>query len=186
VKQLNLKALLIIAAGVFLVVFYVLYQGYTAKIKEREALGATLSGTQPELARLISQREALANQVSQLERQSANITSALNKAKARYPGLIGSIEYDEILFRLAGVVGVEITGLTTSEPNEERSKNNSYWVTNFNLNIKGKPGYVLSFIDRLTTDAEFATASINTVNLALGEADEATANLALVVYGRKE
>ncbi|MBM2825453.1 MAG: hypothetical protein HW402_1117 [Dehalococcoidales bacterium] len=183
--KVDRRAILVIGIGVFLVVFYLLYRGYSAKTKEREELSASLSGTQPALARLISQREALANQMSQLDKQSANITSALNKAKASYPGLIGSIEYDEILFRLASAVGVELTSLSTSEPSEEKVKNNSYWATNFSLSVKGKPGDVFAFIDRLVSDAEFATASISSVSLSLGET-EATISLPLVVYGRKE
>jgi hypothetical protein len=121
----------------------------------------------------------------------------LAESKKSFPESVESIEYDERLFKIADDWDLEITILTASAPGSQRVEVKvedikvegiTFSVTSFGVEVKGKApkspfetekefkNYIdetvddiLDFINTITTDEYFTTATIDLVNMDIPE-----------------
>jgi len=137
------------------------------------------------------------SQLTQLESELAQATSVLAESKRSFPESVESIEYDERLFKIADDWDLEITILTASEPGGKtvevkvediKVEGITFSVTSFGVEVKGKApkspfetekefkNYIdetvddiLDFINTITTDEYFTTATKELVNMDIPE-----------------
>ena len=144
-------AQIILMVGIFAVAFIMLYRVYLQQGVEQLEVNMQLATSQGLLPKLASEEEDLQSQLTQLNSNLAEVTSSLDEAKGRFPGSVESIEYDEVLFKLAYECDLDIMSLVASEPSDEEVEveleaddqdqevdNVTYSVTPFEIEVRGK------------------------------------------------
>lgn len=162
-------AWLVLGIGILIIAAVTLYMVYSRQISQQEDLDASLSTAQSTLPKLVSERENLEGQLTQLKSGLAQAESSLSTAKKSFPESVESIEYGEILFQIADDSDLEITSLTSSEPSDETVEDITYWVTSFKVEVKGEVADILKFVNAIATGEDFTTATAEVVNIDIPE-----------------
>ena len=198
--RLSKTAWLILGIGIFVIALGSLYWVYLGQRNEQRQLNDSLSAKEADLSRFVSERANGESQLTQseseltqLESELTQATSLLNSTEASFPELVESIEYDEELFKIADDYNVKIISLTASEPTDEVGENITYPVTYFTVVIRGQTAAMLNFINAITTDEYFTTATVETVDMIELDAVRITeeieepslAIIKLAIYGYK-
>ncbi len=201
--KLNRRALYIILTLVFVAILFNQYRGYTGKVKARGGAIADIATAQARVPILLAERTTLAQQLTQTDNQTADVTAQLNKTKAAYSKGVESIESDAKFFELADATNVKISSLFASDPGTEQLDKVNYTVMSFSMVIEGQLADVLNFIGRMATSENFTTATINSVSFSIPapltalqklkmtpaqiqDAGKLSAAIAVAMYGRKE
>jgi hypothetical protein len=136
--KVSKTALTVLGIGVFVIVFATLFVLYSGQSGEREQLNASLTKAQGVLPELIAEKEDLESQLAQWKGELDKAMVALSKSQGRFPKSVESIEYDEVLFKLAEQSGLMIIEITASEPSGEVVKGTdiTYDVTTLDVTVK--------------------------------------------------
>ena len=179
--KLSKTAWLILGVGIFLLAFGSLYMIYLQEGREQERLNSDLSATHAELPELVSEKEDLESQLTQLESNLAKATSFLDRIKRSFPDSVESIEYDAVLFSLAFKRNLEITRLTALEPAEQEVEADreveagqevesaTYDITSFGVEVRGEVADILDLVNAIATGGDFITATVELVNISVPE-----------------
>jgi hypothetical protein len=208
--KIGKTALIVLGVGVFIIVFATLFVMYSGQSGEREQLNASLTKAQGVLPELLAEKADLESQVTQWESELDKAMMALSQSQGRFPKSVESIEYDEVLFKLAEQSGLMIVEITASEPSEEVVKGTdiTYDVSTFEVlveNAESPPATagefevyidetvdkVLEFIHLVVTTPDFDVATITVASIEgleppeeLEENEEGPlATLELAIYG---
>jgi hypothetical protein len=208
--KISKTALLVLGIGVFILVFAILFVMYSGQSGEREQLSDRLATTQGLLPGLIVEKEDLASQLAQWEVEVDKARVALDESEGRFPKSVESIEYDEIIFKLASDCDLLITELEASEPAREKVKDTdiTYNVSEFSVvlvNAESPPttggefevyidqtvDKVLEFVHLAATTPDFGVATINSVSIdgleppeeVEGEESGPEATVKFTIYG---
>jgi hypothetical protein len=208
--KISKTALVVLGIGIFILVFAILFVMYSGQNGEQEQLNNRLATTQGLLPGLVTEKEDLAGQLAQQQAELDKASAALDKSEARFPKSAESIEYDEVLFKLAGECDLLVTELTASEPVKEGVKGTdiSYNVctftavvqnadsppgnaADFEVYIDQTVGKVLDFIHLVATTPDFDVATVRVVSIDNLEPPEEIeggetgpkATLELAIYG---
>lgn len=157
--KLSRTAWLILGIGIFVIAMGGLYMVYRGQVSQQNELNSKLSQAQAILPQLVSQRQELESQLAILENDVAQTTSLLESAKARFPESVDSIEYTEVLFKIAGDSGLKIVTLTASGTEDEEVEGIIYSVTLFDVVVKGEVDDVLDFVHVISTSDGFTTTT---------------------------
>jgi hypothetical protein len=136
--KVSKTALIVLGIGVFVIVFATLFVLYSGQSGEREQLNASLTKAQGVLPELIAEKEDLESQLAQWKGELDKAMVALSRSQGRFPKSVESIEYDEVIFKLAEQSGLMIIELTASEPVGEAVKGTdiTYDVSTFEVLVK--------------------------------------------------
>jgi hypothetical protein len=208
--KISKTALMVLGIGIFILAFAIIFFLYSGQSGEREQLNDRLATTQGLLPGLIAEKEDLAGQLAQQQAELDKAKVALDKSEAEFPKAAESIEYDEVLFKLAKQSGLLIVELSASEPAKEGVKGTdvSYAVSTFTVvlwNADSPPGNagdfeiyidqtvdkVLDFVHLVVTTPDFGVATIRVVSIDKLEPPEELkggetgpeATLELAIYG---
>ena len=216
--KLGRTAWLVLGIGIFAIAFVFLYMASSRQLSEQADIKSSLTLAQNSLPKLISQREVLASQLSQQQSQLslkqsalAEAESLLSKAEAMFPESIESIDYSEILFKIAQKYNLEVNSLKASEPNDRKVENVIYDVTTIEIEVRPadpRPttveafqkyiddaiDNVLKFVDTVVRDGSFTNTTIEVVDMKnldppdeehIEAAEKPTATIRIVVYSYK-
>ena len=208
--KISKTALIVLGIGVFILVFATLFVMYSGQSGEKEQLNASLTKAQGVLPELLAEKADLESQVTQWESELDKAMMALSQSQGRFPKSVESIEYDEVLFKLAEQSGLMIVEITASEPSEEVVKGTdiTYDVSTFEVlveNAESPPATagefevyidetvdkVIEFIHLVVTTPDFNVATITVASIEgleppeeLEENEEGPlATLELAIYG---
>jgi len=208
--KISKTALIVLGIGVFILVFATLFVMYSGQSGEKEQLNASLTKAQGVLPELLAEKADLESQVTQWESELDKAMMALSQSQGRFPKSVESIEYDEVLFKLAEQSGLMIIEITASEPSEESVKGTdiTYDVSTFEVlveNAESPPATagefevyidetvdkVIEFIHLVVTTPDFNVATITVASIEgleppeeLEENEEGPlATLELAIYG---
>jgi len=117
--KISKTALLVLGIGIFIIGFAALFSLYLGQTGEQGDLNDNLASAQSLLPKLIAEKGDLEGQVFQWENELAKATAALNSSEAKYPKSVESIEYDEVMFKLADDCDLMIMELSAFEPYDE-------------------------------------------------------------------
>jgi hypothetical protein len=136
--KISKTALIVLGVGVFILVFALIFVMYSGQTGEREQLNASLTKAQGVLPELLAEKADLESQLAQWQSELDKAMMALSKSQGRFPKSVESIEYDEVLFKLADQSGLMIIEITASEPTKETVKGTdiTYYVTAFEVIVK--------------------------------------------------
>jgi len=180
--KISKTALIVLGIGIFILGFAIIFVLYSGQSGEQEQLNSRLATTQGLLPGLIAEKEDLAGQLAQWEDELDKARVALDKSEARFPKSAESIEYDEVIFKLAGDCDLLVFELNASEPDKEGVKGTdiTYDVRTFTVvleNVDSPPGNagdfeiyidqtvdkVLDFIHLVVTTPDFGVATVQVV-----------------------
>jgi len=208
--KLGKTALLVLGIGIFILGFAILFTLYSGQSGEQVLLNKNLATSQGLLPGLIAEKEDFAGQLAQWEGELDKAMLALSKSEGRFPKSVESIEYDEVIFKLAEQSGLLIIELMASEPAEEVVKGTeiTYVVTtievvvwnsdslpssagDFEVYIDETVDKVLEFIHLIVTTPDFGVATIQVAAIEALEPPEELdgsetgpeATIQLLIYG---
>jgi hypothetical protein len=208
--KISKTALIVLGIGVFILAFAIIFVMYSGQNGEQEQLNNRLSSTQGLLPGLITEKGDLADQLAQQQDEVDKAKAALDKIEAQFPKSAESIEYDEVLFKLAEECDLTIVELTASEPASEGVKGTdiTYDIRTFTAvvhNADSPPGNaadfelyidetvqkVLDFIHLVVTTPDFGVATVQLVSIngleppeeIKGDETGPEATLQLAIYG---
>ena len=197
--KFSYAARLILVIGIVAVAAVMLYRLYLQQGVEQVEANIQLVTAQGLLPKLVSDREGLEGQLTQLEGDLTEATSRLSEAKTYFPASVQSIEYDMVLFRMARDRDLEIVTLTASEPadleveialetddQDQEVGFVNYFVTSFTIEVEPvEPAPeaegefeeyfnrtiadILDFISAIATGDDFTTATVELVNISVPE-----------------
>lgn len=208
--KLGKTALLVLGIGIFILGFAILFTLYSGQSGEQVLLNKNLATSQGLLPGLLAEKDDLAGQLAQWEGELDKAIFALSKSEGRFPRSVESIEYDEVIFKLAEQSGLLIIKLTASEPDQEVVKGTdiTYAVTTIEVvvwNADSLPGNaggfevyidetvdkVLEFIHLIVTTPDFGVATFQVAAIEALEPPEELegdetgpeATIKLAIYG---
>ena len=181
--KLGRTSWIVLGVGLFAIVVLGLYLVYQGQAGKRQVARDDIAQAQVEQQILILEKQSLEgdlaqledeliqwqSDIGQLETELAQAILALGQAKAGFPGSIGSIEYDEILFGFARDSNLEIVGLSASEPSDTTEADITYATTAFTVEVRGGVAGILDFIYAVVTDDNFKTAILEPVTITVPE-----------------
>ena len=170
----------ILGVGLFAIGFGSLYSIYLGQESEQEELNSNLSVAQATLPKLVSQKQDLESQLTRLESDLAEARTSLSNIKVGFPKSVESIEYDEVLVRIADECDLEIIKVTATEPADEEIESEpideevetvtvTYAATSFEVGVKGKVVDILDFVNAIATGDDFTTATAKLVSISIPE-----------------
>ena len=190
--KLSKKVWLVVVIVIFAVALGVLFSIYSGQNGERAQLTDRMSNAQTLLPSLVANREKLEDQLTQAE-------SLLDKSQAKFPEVLGSIEYGEDFFKvaygqnlysMASGCGVELTSLTASKPSNKKVGVVTYSVSSFAVVVRGNIDNTLDFIDAIGTGIDYELRwdfqlpwSVNVKSVSMSSRG-ATINLDIYGYKR--
>jgi hypothetical protein len=182
--KISKTAILVLGIGIFILGFAILFTLYSGQSGEREQLNSRMATTQGLLPGLIAEKEELADQLAQQEAELNKLRVALDQSEGRFPKSIENIDYDEVIFKMAGDCDLKIMELTAIEPWDENVTGTdvTYMVGTSEVKVQNMelpPSTVgafqtysdatvekmLEFIHLLASSGEFDVSTIRLVNI---------------------
>jgi cell division protein FtsB len=182
---------IIIGVVVFCAALGVLYMLYAGQKTEQDSLRVKLETNQAMLPKLVADRQdwesqlaALQDQLAQRQSELVVANAALAEAQTGWPTAAESIEYDETLFSIADGWHLQIQSLVAGEKQSRAVQGIDFGTTSFTV-VVSSPGIkatesteyqdkvygvindILSYIDSLAQQKEFATATIDTISMTV-------------------
>jgi len=168
--RLGKTARLVLGIGIFVIVFATLWVVYSRQSSEQERLQKSLAGAGTQLTKFISEKDALASQLTQQQSQLVETQSLLSKEEASFPKLAASIEYDEILSEIADDNNLQVMSMTAAMSKEQKVQDITYLVISFEVKVKGEVNAILSMVSDITKDERLISASVELVDIKVSEA----------------
>jgi hypothetical protein len=179
-------AQLVLAIGIFAIALIFLYRMNQGRAAEHEQLSTQLETAQQLLPQLVSESEDSESRLNQLQAELDQARASLSAGKAKFPLSIDGIRYDELLCQMAHDRDLEVMRLVASEPTERNVGDVTYTVTSFDLEVMGQVADVLDFVNAIAIGEDFATATVELVNISVPEPLTMQEKEALAGQGQEE
>lgn len=163
------SAQLILAIGIFTIAAIFLYRMNQERAAEYEELNTQLATSQALLPELVSEGEELESRLNQLQAELSQARTSLSSGKAKFPGTIDGIRYDELLLQMARDRDLEMMTLYTSEPAERDVGDVTLTVTTFDMEVKGTVADILDFVNAIAVGDDFTVATAEIVSISVPE-----------------
>jgi hypothetical protein len=189
--KISKTALIVLGVGIFIIGFAALFTVFLGQSGEQEVLNQELVSAQSLLPKLTAEKEDLESQLTQWKGELDKAMLALSKSEGRFPKSVESIEYDEVMFKLAADCDLMIMELSAFEPYDEDIEDTDIVysvgaaevkVQNTELPPRTVGDYevyadetvdkVLEFIHLLAVSGEFNISTIRLVNIENLEAPD--------------
>jgi signal transduction protein with GAF and PtsI domain len=187
--RLGRTAWFILGIGVFVIAFATLFTIYFRQSAEAKELENSLAGAQTQLAQLISGRESLEAQLTLRQSELNGAQASLSSARASFPKLEASIEYDEVLSDLADDYNLEVLSMEAEKPLEKEVEGITFLVVSFEVEVRGEVNSILDMVSAIAEDDRLDSATVEVVDIKVPqvtcageEPDEPTATIKLVGY----
>ena len=178
--KLSKTSWLILAAGIFIVVFASLGITRSQQLQEQEQLDDELTVAEMRLNKF--QVKQLRQQQEELQKQVDGSTMQLTAAKDKLRQTIDSINVTDEFFEIARSRSIEVVGISSSNIGSEELGNIVYSMITLNATVAGDTSNLISFVIRLNND--FTTGIVKSAQISIPEMadDRPSANILMVVY----
>lgn len=182
--KISKTALLVLGIGIFILIFAILFTLSSGQSGEREQLSNRLSSTQSLLPELVAEREDLSEQLAYWESEVNKAKTALDSSQGKFPKSVETLEYDEVLFKMASDCDLKIMEITAIEPWDEQVEDTdiTYAVGTSEVKVQNMElppttlgefqvysdetvDKVLEFIHLIAAGQEFNISTIRLVNI---------------------
>ena len=180
--KLSKKTWLVTAIGIFVVTFIGLGTVRYQQVHEQNQLNEQLALAQSRGIQL----EQFSSRQAELGRQLSQAKSQFEAVKAILSQPVGNITASSILFDIAEAHGVEVTGMTSSDPATESLEGITYSVIALTAKVEGDVPNLVSFITKL--NSQLTTGVVKSITITISEtasgnvSANASANIQLAVY----
>ena len=178
--KLSKTSWLILAAGIFIVVFASLGITRSQQLQEQEQLDDELTIAEMRLNKF--QVKQLRQQQGELQKQLDESTMQLTAGKDKLRQTIDSISVTDEFFEIARSCSIEVVGISSSNIGSEELGNIVYSMITLNATVAGDTSNLISFVIRLNND--FTTGIVKSAQISIPEMadDRPSANILMVVY----
>ena len=178
--KLSKTSWLILAAGIFIVVFASLGITRSQQLQEQEQLDDELTIAEMRLNKF--QVKQLRQQQGELQKQLDESTMQLTAGKDKLRQTIDSISVTDEFFEIARSCSIEVVGISSSNIGSEELGNIVYSMITLNATVAGDTSNLISFVIRLNKD--FTTGIVKSAQISIPEMadDRPSANILMVVY----
>lgn len=178
--KLSKTSRLILAAGIFIVVFASLGIARSQQLQEQEQLDDELTIAEMRLNKF--QVKQLRQQQGELQKRLDESTMQLTAGKDKLRQTIDSISVTDEFFEIARSCSIEVVGISSSNIGSEELGNIVYSVITLNATVAGDTSNLISFVIRLNND--FTTGIVKSAQISIPEMadDRPSANILMVVY----
>ena len=178
--KLSKTSWLILAAGIFIVVFASLGITRSQQLQEQEQLDDELTIAEMRLNKF--QVKQLRQQQGELQKQLDESTMQLTAGKDKLRQTIDSISVTDEFFEIARSCSIEVVGISSSNIGSEELGNIVYSMITLNAVVAGDTSNLISFVIRLNND--FTTGIVKSAQISIPEMadDRPSANILMVVY----
>lgn len=178
--KLSKTSWLILAAGIFIVVFASLGITRSQQLQEQEQLDDELTVAEMRLNKF--QVKQLRQQQDELQKQLDESTMQLTADKDKLRQTIDSINVTDEFFEIARSCSIEVVGISSSNIGSEELGNIVCSVITLNATVAGDTSNLISFVIRLNND--FTTGIVKSAQISIPEMadDRPSANILMVVY----
>lgn len=178
--KLSKTSWLILAAGIFIVVFASLGITRSQQLQEQEQLDDELTVAEMRLNKF--QVKQLRQQQEELQKQLDESTIQLTAGKDKLRQTIDSINVTDEFFEIARSCSIEVVGISSSNIGSEELGNIVCSVITLNATVAGDTSNLISFVIRLNND--FTTGIVKSAQISIPEMadDRPSANILMVVY----
>jgi len=178
--KLSKTSWLILAAGIFIVVFASLGITRSQQLQEQEQLDDELTVAEMRLDKF--QVKQLRQQQEELQEQLDESTMHLTAAEDKLRQTIDSINVTDEFFEIARSCSIEVVGISSSNIGSEELGNIVCSVITLNATVAGDTSNLISFVIRLNND--FTTGIVKSAQISIPEMadDRPSANILMVVY----
>ena len=178
--KLSKTSWLILAAGIFIVVFASLGIARSQQLQEQEQLDDELTVAEMRLNKF--QVKQLRQQQDELQKQLDESTMQLTADKDKLRQTIDSINVTDEFFEIARSCSIEVVGISSSNIGSEELGNIVCSVITLNATVAGDTSNLISFVIRLNND--FTTGIVKSGQISIPEIadDRPSANILMVVY----
>jgi len=197
--KINRRLIVIISIAVFVIALAFLYLNYQKQVTAQTSAQQDLTAANSSLTIITSsktkaqtQLDQDKNQLNDLQGQLAQTQQNLAEKQQILPLSVGNIDYNEIIFNVAGSCNLTILTLTSSPPVANSANNLSFSVSGFDITLQGQMSDVLNFIHTVATDSRFAGGVIDavstskvTIDTPSGSQDAIQAGIHLSLYSYK-
>jgi hypothetical protein len=192
--KISKTALLVLGVGIFIIGFAALFTLYSGQSGEQVLLNKDLAASQSLLPQLIAEKEDFTGQLAQWQGELDKAMLALSKSEGRFPKSVESIEYDEVIFKLAADCDLMIMELSAFEPYDEKVEDTDIvysvvaaevkvqntelpprTVGDYELYVNDTVDKMLEFIHLIAASEEFNISTIRLVAIENLEPPEAEA-----------
>lgn len=187
--KLGKTARLVLIVGAFVIILAVMFIMYARKGGEQTDLEVKLAGAQTQLSTLISGKEAAEAQLAAQQEKLGEAQALLNNARGSFPKAGASIEYDEVLAKLASSHNLAVTSMTADAPRQKIVGDVTFVTVAFDVEVRGDMMSILSMVNDIASDERFASATMDLVSMSIPELmsywetpEEPTAKIELVGY----
>ncbi len=199
--KINQRYVILLSIAVFLIAFVFLYMSYANQSRENKQAGQNLSAANTAYDVAIKEKttqEGLLSKansdVAQLQSQLAQVKLQLQEKQQVIPQSVPNIDYNELLFNIARSNKLEMVSINTTGPTSNQTGDVSLFVTGFTISVTGNAQDILNFINQITSDSNFVSATIDGVTMSVSteQAEDGTTvtttqgNIVLSVYGYEE
>jgi len=160
--KLSRTAWLIMGIGSFVVLFASLYVLYSHQLEEQQGLQQKLATSQAILPKLVGQRQSLEDG---LERTRL----LFDQIRVLFPKSVESIEFGEELWGLARQYGLKVRKLASSPAFDEEAGDVTFLAAPFTVTVAGEVGDIVDFTRALSTGRDFASVSIEQMDINVAE-----------------
>lgn len=179
--KLGKMSILLLTAGIVVIAFASLGIARAQQLQEQDRVSEELSLVQQKLNILKLQK--LRSRYEELEEQLSQATSQSEAVRAVLSQPIGSIGATDDLFTIARDCGVEISGITSSDPVGADLEGVPCSVLTLNVSVEGDLLNLISFIIKVNGD--FATGTVESAGITVSDNTTepgTTAAIKLLVY----
>lgn len=189
--KLSKTAQFIFGIGILVIALISLLVVYRQERQKIEHLDSALPLAQATLPKMVSEKDsvqgqlmAMESQLSQLDGELAEATSALNTAKASFPEHVETIEFGEALFKYATDWKLLVSKLSSTGPQTVEDEDIEFSITIVEVEVNGDVDDILNFVDAIAGAQDFTPATIELVEIKASDAEEGpSALIQLIIYG---
>ncbi len=178
--KLSKTSWLILAAGIFIIVFASLGIARSQQLQEQEQLDDELAVAEMRLNKF--QVKQLRQQQEEIQKQLDESTMQLTAAKDGLRQPIDSISVTDEFFEIARSCSIEVVSISSSNIGSEELGNIVYSMITLNATVAGDTSNLISFVIRLNND--FTTGIVESAQISILEMADGrpSANILMVVY----
>ncbi|MBN1366564.1 MAG: hypothetical protein JW967_01375 [Dehalococcoidales bacterium] len=172
--KINPRYIIILCIVIFLAAAVYLYMFYSKQQTENTTAQQNLNNANSNYTSALKEKtnqEELLNQttgqIAQLQSDLLLAQQKLQEGQQVIPESIENIDYDELLFDLAHSNGLVVLSVNVNGPNETQLSDVTMFVTQINISVRGATWDILNFINDITADTDFASATIDGVTMSV-------------------
>ncbi len=170
--KINQRYVILLGIVVFLVAFVLLYMSYARQKNENTLAKQNLSTATTAYNNAVKEKANQEGLLTQANTQITDLQNQLSQAQLQLqnkqqviPESIENIDYNELLFNIANNNKLTVVSISVAGPTENQVNEIPLYTTSFAISVKGYTQDILNYINDITKDINFVSATVDGVTM---------------------